>query len=55
MRSSRNIWGYEFDPLTNIVDVHIRFLREKIDKTHVVKLIHTVRGTGYVLKAEDVA
>ncbi len=48
-----NIWGYNFDPNTNVVDVHIKFLREKIDKGFRKKLIHTVRGAGYVLKAED--
>lgn len=48
-----NIWGYNFDPNTNVVDVHIKFLREKIDKGFNKKLIHTVRGSGYVLKAED--
>ncbi len=48
-----NIWGYNFDPNTNVVDVHIKFLREKIDKGFEKKLIHTVRGAGYVLKAED--
>jgi two-component system OmpR family response regulator len=48
-----NIWGYNFDPNTNVVDVHIKFLREKIDKEFEKKLIHTVRGAGYVLKAED--
>jgi two-component system OmpR family response regulator len=48
-----NVWGYDFDPATNVVDVHIKFLREKIDKDSDQKLIHTVRGTGYVLKAED--
>ncbi len=48
-----NIWGYNFDPNTNVVDVHIKFLREKIDKGFDKKLIHTVRGSGYVLKAED--
>ncbi len=48
-----NIWGYNFDPNTNVVDVHIKFLREKIDKDFNKKLIHTVRGSGYVLKAED--
>jgi len=48
-----NIWGYNFDPNTNVVDVHIKFLREKIDKEFPKKLIHTVRGAGYVLKAED--
>ena len=49
-----NVWGYNFDPSTNIVDVHVKFLREKIDKGYGKALIHTVRGTGYVLKvAED--
>lgn len=48
-----NIWGYNFDPNTNVVDVHIKFLREKIDKDFKTRLIHTVRGSGYVLKAED--
>lgn len=48
-----NIWGYNFDPNTNVVDVHIKFLREKVDKGFKKKLIHTVRGAGYVLKAED--
>lgn len=48
-----NVWGYDFDPTTNIVDVHIKFLREKVDAGFDKKLIHTVRGAGYVLKAED--
>ena len=48
-----NVWGYDFDPTTNIVDVHIKFLRDKIDKDSDRKLIHTVRGIGYVLKPED--
>lgn len=48
-----NVWGYAFDPNTNVVDVHIKFLREKVDKDSDQKLIHTVRGVGYVLKAED--
>lgn len=48
-----NIWGYNFDPNTNIVDVHVRYLREKIDINFEKKLIHTVRGAGYVLKADD--
>ena len=41
-------WGYHFDPGTNIVDVVINHLRKKIDSTRTVKLIHTVRGVGYV-------
>jgi two-component system OmpR family response regulator len=44
-------WGYHFDPGTNIVDVVINHLRKKIDAAHDRKLIHTVRGVGYVLKA----
>ncbi len=44
-------WGYHFDPGTNIVDVVINHLRKKIDAPHDKKLISTVRGVGYVLKA----
>ena len=44
-------WGYHFDPGTNIVDVVINHLRKKIDAGHERKLIHTVRGVGYVVKA----
>jgi two-component system OmpR family response regulator len=43
-------WGYHFDPGTNIVDVVINHLRKKIDSTRTVKLIHTVRGVGYVVR-----
>ena len=43
-------WGYHFDPGTNIVDVVINHLRKKLDASHAKKLIHTVRGVGYVLK-----
>lgn len=45
-----NVWGYNFDPGSNVVDVHIKFLREKIDSDSERKLIHTVRGAGYILK-----
>lgn len=48
-----NIWGYTFDPNSNVVDVHIKFLREKVDSPFQKKLIHTVRGAGYLLKADD--
>jgi two-component system OmpR family response regulator len=44
-------WGYHFDPGTNIVDVVINHLRKKIDAGHGKKLIATVRGVGYVIKA----
>jgi len=43
-------WGYHFDPGTNIVDVVINHLRKKVDADHEKKLIHTVRGVGYVIK-----
>jgi two-component system OmpR family response regulator len=44
------VWDYNFDPQTNIVDVVISRLRSKIDKGYDAKLLHTVRGIGYVLK-----
>ena len=47
------VWGYDFYPDTNVVDVHIKFLREKIDKDFDTKLIHTVRGIGYIMKVEN--
>jgi two-component system OmpR family response regulator len=45
-----HVWDYNFDPRTNVVDVLVHRLREKIDKGFDQKLIHTVRGIGYVLK-----
>jgi DNA-binding response OmpR family regulator len=45
-----HVWDYHFDPQTNVVDVLIHRLRNKIDKDFDKKLIHTVRGVGYVLK-----
>jgi two-component system, OmpR family, response regulator len=44
-------WDYHFDPGTNIVDVVINRLRKKVDSAHAQKLVHTVRGVGYVVKA----
>lgn len=46
------VWDYDFDPGSNIVDVYIRKLREKIDAGFERKLVHSVRGSGYVLKEE---
>lgn len=46
-----HVWNYYFDPQTNVVESRIYRLREKIDKEFPSKLIHTVRGVGYVLKA----
>jgi DNA-binding response OmpR family regulator len=44
------VWDYDFDPGTNLVDVYIRRLREKIDSDFEPKLLHTIRGSGYLLK-----
>jgi heavy metal response regulator len=44
------VWDYDFDPGTNLVDVYVRRLREKIDNDFQPKLLHTVRGSGYLLK-----
>ena len=47
-----NVWDFDFDGGTNTVDVYVRFLRGKIDEAFGLKLIHTVRGVGYVIKDE---
>jgi two-component system OmpR family response regulator len=47
-----HVWNYSFDPRTNVVDVLVFRLRERVDRDFDAKLIHTVRGIGYVLKAE---
>ncbi len=47
-----HVWNYNFDPMTNVVEARICRLRDKIDKGYPDKLIHTVRGAGYVLKTE---
>jgi DNA-binding response OmpR family regulator len=48
-----HVWGYHFDPGTNVVDVYIQRLRRKVDDGHTLKLIHTVPGLGYRLAAES--
>jgi heavy metal response regulator len=47
---SEKIWDYHFDSSTNVVDVHVAHLRNKIDKDFEPKLVHTVKGVGYVLE-----
>ena len=47
---AENVWGYFFDPMTNVIDVHITNLRKKIDLDDLNPLIHTVRGVGYILE-----
>jgi heavy metal response regulator len=46
------VWDYDFDPGTNLVDVYVRRLREKVDADFEPRLLHTVRGVGYVLREE---
>ena len=46
------VWDYQFDPGTNVVDVYVRRLREKIDDGFELKLLHTVRGLGYVMRVQ---
>ena len=48
-----HVWGFDFAGETNAVDVYVRFLRGKIDEVFDIKLIHTVRGVGYVIKDEQ--
>ena len=48
-----NVWDYHFDPQTNVIDVHISRLRSKIEKGFEQPLLHTIRGAGYMLKAEN--
>lgn len=50
---SDHVWNFEFEYDSNIVDVYIRYLRGKIDKEFDVKLIHTIRGFGYVMRCEE--
>ncbi len=47
------VWDYHFDPQTNVIDVHVSRLRQKIDKPFPMPLIHTVRNAGYMLRAEE--
>ena len=46
------VWGYDYSGASNMIDVYVRYLRKKIDEPFDKKLIHTVRGTGYVLREE---
>lgn len=49
----RHVWNYDYEGSSNMIDVYIRYLRKKIDENFSPKLIHTVRGAGYVLKVES--
>ncbi len=48
-----HVWDYHFDPQTNVIDVHVSRLRQKIDKSFERPLLHTIRGAGYCLRAPD--
>ena len=47
-----HVWGIDYDSFTNVIDVYVNYLRKKIDNDFEPKLIHSVRGVGYVLKEE---
>ena len=50
---AEHVWDYTFDSFTNIIDVYVNYLRKKIDRDAEKKLIHTVRGVGYILREEE--
>jgi DNA-binding response OmpR family regulator len=47
---AQHVWGVDFDTFTNVIDVYVNYLRKKIDADFEPKLLHTVRGVGYVMK-----
>jgi heavy metal response regulator len=49
---AEHVWDINFDTFTNVIDVYVNYLRNKIDKGRKVKLIHTIRGRGYILKED---
>ncbi|MBS0181292.1 MAG: response regulator transcription factor [Nitrospira sp.] len=49
---SEHVWNQDFDTFTNVIDVYVNYLRNKIDRGRSKKLIHTIRGSGYMLKAD---
>ncbi|MGH7456246.1 MAG: winged helix-turn-helix domain-containing protein, partial [bacterium] len=51
-RLAEQVWGYKFDTGTNIVDVYVSYLRKAIDQDFSPKLIHTLYGEGFILKAD---
>ena len=51
--AARGVWDLQFDPQTNLIDVHMSRLRQAVDKGFAQPLIHTVRGAGYVIRDED--
>jgi DNA-binding response OmpR family regulator len=49
---AEHVWNLDFDTFTNVIDVYVNYLRNKVDRGRSRRLIHTVRGSGYVLRAE---
>jgi DNA-binding response OmpR family regulator len=49
---SEHVWNQDFDTFTNVIDVYVNYLRNKVDRGRTKKLIHTIRGSGYMLKAD---
>jgi DNA-binding response OmpR family regulator len=49
---AEHVWDYSFDTSTNVIDVYVNYLRKKIDAEREPKLLHTVRGVGYMLQVE---
>lgn len=47
---AEHVWDYNFDTFTNVIDVYVNHLRKKIDKSYPDKLLHTLRGVGYIMK-----
>jgi len=50
---AQHVWGVDFDTFTNVIDVYVNYLRRKIDASFAPRLLHTVRGAGYVLKEPE--
>jgi len=50
---AQHVWGVDFDTFTNVIDVYVNYLRRKIDADAEPKLLHTVRGVGYVLREPE--
>ena len=48
---AEHVWEHDFDPLSNVIDVHIARLRRKIDESFTPRLLATIRGSGYILKS----
>ena len=50
---AQHVWGVDFDTFTNVIDVYVNYLRKKIDAEFEPKLLHTIRGVGYVMKEPE--